>query len=66
MTNNVVASNNSLVCQRKTMRIVIKKQKQQFRIQARISKKMDMYEARIKSAAKGEAPPAGDPTRSEE
>ena len=29
-------------------------------------KKMDMYEARIKSAAKGEAPPAGDPTRSEE
>ena len=51
---------------KENMRIVIKKQKQQFRIQARISKKMDMYEARIKSAAKGEAPPAGDPTRSEE
>jgi hypothetical protein len=32
-----------------------------------IKKGMDRYEARIKSAAeKGEAPPAGDSTRSEE
>ena len=31
-----------------------------------IKKRMDRYEARIKSAAKGEAPPAGDPMRSEE
>jgi hypothetical protein len=36
---------------------------------AKISKKekgMNRYEARIKSAAEGEAPPAGDSTRSEE
>ncbi len=31
-----------------------------------IKKGMDRYEARIKSAAEGEAPPAGDSTRSEE
>lgn len=31
-----------------------------------IKKGMDIYEARIKSAAEGEAPPAGDSTRSEE
>ena len=31
-----------------------------------IKKGMDGYEARIKSAAEGEAPPAGDSTRSEE
>ena len=31
-----------------------------------IKKGMDRYEARIKSAAGGEAPPAGDSTRSEE
>jgi hypothetical protein len=41
--------------------------KQQFRIQARISKKgMDRYEARIKSSKEGQAPSAGDSTRSEE
>lgn len=31
-----------------------------------IKKGMDKYEARIKSVAEGEAPPAGDSTRSEE
>ena len=31
-----------------------------------IKKGMDRYEARIKSAAEGEASPAGDSTRSEE
>jgi hypothetical protein len=31
-----------------------------------IKKGMDRYEARIKSAAEGQAPPAGDSTRSEE
>ena len=31
-----------------------------------IKKGMDRYEARIKSAAEEEAPPAGDSTRSEE
>jgi hypothetical protein len=31
-----------------------------------IKKGMDRYEARIKSVAEGEAPPAGDSTRSEE
>ena len=31
-----------------------------------IKKGMDRHEARIKSAAEGEAPPAGDSTRSEE
>jgi hypothetical protein len=31
-----------------------------------IKKGMDRYEARIKSAAEGEAAPAGDSTRSEE
>jgi len=31
-----------------------------------IKKGMDRYEARIKSVAQGEAPPAGDSTRSEE
>ena len=31
-----------------------------------IKKGMDRYEARIKSATEGEAPPAGDSTRSEE
>ena len=31
-----------------------------------IKKGLDRYEARIKSAAEGEAPPAGDSTRSEE
>ena len=31
-----------------------------------IKKRMDRYEARIKSAAKGEAPPVGDHMRSEE
>ena len=31
-----------------------------------IQKGMDRYEARIKSAAEGEAAPAGDSTRSEE
>jgi hypothetical protein len=31
-----------------------------------IKKGMDRYEARIKSAVEGEAPPAGDSTRSEE
>jgi len=31
-----------------------------------IKKGMDRYEARIKSAAEGEAPPAGDSTRSKE
>jgi hypothetical protein len=31
-----------------------------------IKKGMDRYEARIKSVAEGQAPPAGDSTRSEE
>jgi hypothetical protein len=31
-----------------------------------IKKGMDRYEARIKSAAEGQAPPAGESTRSEE
>jgi hypothetical protein len=31
-----------------------------------IKKEMDRYEARIKSAAEGQAPPTGDSTRSEE
>ena len=31
-----------------------------------IKKGMDKYESRLKSAAEGEAPPAGDSTRSEE
>ena len=31
-----------------------------------IKKGMDRYEARIKSAAEGQPPPAGDSTRSEE
>jgi hypothetical protein len=31
-----------------------------------IKKEMDRYETRIKSVAEGEAPPAGDSTRSEE
>ncbi|MFL6361117.1 MAG: hypothetical protein ACJ72V_17485 [Nitrososphaeraceae archaeon] len=31
-----------------------------------IKKGMDRYQAKIKSAAEGEAPPAGDTTRSEE
>jgi hypothetical protein len=31
-----------------------------------IKKEMDRYEARIKSSAEGQAPPAGDSTRSEE
>ena len=31
-----------------------------------IKKGMDMYEARINSAVEGQAPPAGDSTRSEE
>ena len=31
-----------------------------------IKKGMDRYEAKIKSVAEGEAPPAGDSTRSEE
>ena len=31
-----------------------------------IKKAMDRYEARIKSAAEGDVPPAGDSTRSEE
>jgi hypothetical protein len=31
-----------------------------------IKKRMDRYETRIKSAAEGEEPPAGDSTRSEE
>ena len=49
------------------MMIVMKKHKQQISDTGKdIKKGMDRYEAKIKSAVEGEAPPAGDSTRSEE
>ncbi len=41
-------------------------EKRKFHTGSDIKKGMERYEVRIKSAAEGEAPPAGDSTRSEE
>ena len=66
MTNNVVVSNNDYSMPKENNDDRDEAQAAISDTGKDIKKGMDRYVTRIRSAAEGEAPPAGDSTRSEE